>query len=293
MSSEAEVALVWQPGDVILDLYEVRDVVVSGGMGLVYRVLHRGWNAELAVKAPRQKLVDSPIGVRNFEAEAEAWVGLGLHPHTVNCVYVRRLGGLPRVFAEWVDGGSLADAVEEQRIYQGGPQVALRRILDVAIQCAWGLEHAHQHGLIHQDVKPANVMLTRDGTVKVTDFGLAKARAAAGESTVGRPGMSLLAGYSGWTPEYGSPEQGAADAGQAGVVLTRATDVWSWAPPASSPPRWAGASPRAPGSDCSSCPGSPTTPHRSTRARSDLPRRVRCLPPAASPRSTSSGSSRG
>jgi hypothetical protein len=54
MSSESPVDFEWQPGDVILDLYEVREVVRSGGMGLVYRVLHRGWNVELAVKAPRR-----------------------------------------------------------------------------------------------------------------------------------------------------------------------------------------------------------------------------------------------
>ncbi|MGH8919365.1 MAG: hypothetical protein ACRD0H_13735 [Actinomycetes bacterium] len=83
MDREAAVALVWQPDDVILDLYQVRDVVRSGGMGLVYRVRHLGWNVDLAVKAPRRALVDSPAQVRDFEAEAEAWVGLGLHPHTV------------------------------------------------------------------------------------------------------------------------------------------------------------------------------------------------------------------
>jgi WD40 repeat protein/serine/threonine protein kinase len=226
MSGSEKVGRKWHPGDVILDLYEVRDVVDTGGMGLVYRVLHRGWNMELAVKAPHPRIVDSPTGVRDFEDEAEAWVGLGLHPHTVNCVYVRRLGELPRVFAEWVDGGSLADAVRERRIYDGGPQVALRRILDIAIQSAWGLEHAHQNGLIHRDVKPANLMLTRDETVKVTDFGLAKARDAASARTAGPQGGNLHA----WgTPAYFSPEQGAAAAGQGGVVLTRATDVWSWA----------------------------------------------------------------
>ncbi len=67
MSGEQEVVLEWQLGDVILDLYEVREVVRSGGMGLVYRVLHRGWNVELAVKAPRRELASSPSGARNFE----------------------------------------------------------------------------------------------------------------------------------------------------------------------------------------------------------------------------------
>jgi len=175
MTSAAEQPQVWRTGDVIHDLYEVREEI-PGGMGLVHRVLHRGWNVELAVKTPRQDLMDPPPAVGNFEAEAEAWIGLGLHPHTVNCVYVRSLGGLPRVFAEWVAGGNLAQAVDGGRIYQGGPQVVLRRIVDVAIQSAWGLEHAHQHGLIHKDVKPANLMLTPDGTVKVTDFGLVRAR---------------------------------------------------------------------------------------------------------------------
>jgi serine/threonine protein kinase len=174
---EDAVALLWHPGDVILDLYDVLEVVESGGMGLVYRVRHRGWDIELAVKAPRPKLVTSAAQHRDFEAEAEAWARLGSHPHTVSCAYVRRLGGVPRVFAEWVDGGSLADWVRDRRLYEGGPRAALQRILDVAIQFAWGLEHAHEHDLVHQDIKPANVMLTRDGVAKVTDFGLAKARA--------------------------------------------------------------------------------------------------------------------
>ena len=209
MTSAAEQPQVWRTGDVIHDLYEVREEI-SGGMGLVHRVLHRGWNVELAVKTPRQDLMDPPPAVGNFEAEAEAWIGLGLHPHTVNCVYVRSLGGRPRVFAEWVAGGNLGQAVEGGRIYQGGPQVVLRRIVDVAIQSAWGLEHAHQHGLIHKDVKPANLMLTPDGTVKVTDFGLVRAR-------------TML------TEAYCSPEQARECLGDPTARLTRTTDVWSWA----------------------------------------------------------------
>lgn len=184
-------------GEVILGLYTVREKITSGGMGVVYRVLHRGWNVELAVKVPRPDLVATGAGVREFETEAATWVGLGAHPNTVKCVYVRTLGSVPRVFAEWLDGGSLADAVRDGRLYTGGQRAALRRILDVAAQSARGLEHAHQNGHIHQDIKPANVLLDRDGVAKVTDFGLAGARAAAGESTAVPPGASLLAGYGG------------------------------------------------------------------------------------------------
>ncbi|WP_419998738.1 WD40 repeat domain-containing serine/threonine protein kinase [Streptomyces boninensis] len=224
----------WRAGDLVLDVYEVRDTIRSGGMGLVHRVLHRGWNVELAVKAPRPGLVGTGQGLLDFETEAATWAGLAEHPHTVSCVYVRRLDGVPRVFAEWLDGGSLAEAVHSGRLYEGGHRAALRRILDVGVQTAWGLEHAHRHGLIHQDVKPANVMLDRDGTAKVTDFGLAKARAAAGESSTAPPGASVLAGYGGMTPAYCSPEQAdaaawTADSGRPSPLLTRATDAWSWA----------------------------------------------------------------
>lgn len=220
----------WRPGAVILDLYEVLDVISTGGMGLVYRVRHLGWNVELAVKVPRAELQAGA----EFEAEATTWVGLGEHPHTVSCVYVRRLDGVPMVFAEWLDGGSLADAVRDGRLYEGGPRESLRRILDIAVQTAWGLEHAHRHGLVHQDVKPANVLLSRDGTAKVTDFGLAKARAVAGETTLVPPGASVLAGYGGMTPAFCSPEQAEAAAwtehsGTPRTPLTKATDTWSWA----------------------------------------------------------------
>jgi WD40 repeat protein/serine/threonine protein kinase len=224
----------WRVGEVVDELYEVRDEITSGGMGVVHRVHHRGWNMDLAVKTPRPELVSSPQQVTDFETEAETWVGLGLHPHIVSCVYVRRLDGLPRVFAEWIDGGSLADAIEHGRLYEGTNGDVLARILDVAIQFAWGLDYSHTQGLVHQDVKPANLMLTGDWTAKVSDFGLAKARAAASESTPNAPGASLLAAFGGGlTPAYCSPEQASAfhfatSGGRPGA-LSRATDVWSWA----------------------------------------------------------------
>lgn len=209
----------WLPGQVVHGLYDVLEVIGSGGMGLVYRVRHREWRIDLAVKVPRPELVGSPRAMHNFESEAELWVGLGLHPHTVNCVYVRRMDGVPWVFAEWADGGNLAEAVRTRRVHRQG----LAGLLDIAIQSAWGLAHAHASGLVHQDVKPANVLLSADGTAKVTDFGLARARFAAGE----RPADSGLVSCGGLTPAYCSPEQARAAAGHQ-VGLTRATDVWSW-----------------------------------------------------------------
>src|SRR5690606_14440150 len=93
------VPLDWNPGDVILDLYEVKGQIGVGGMGKVYRVHHRGWGMDLAVKSPRPEMVLRALGVAKFEAECATWINLGLHPHTVTCYYVRRLGGIPRVFA--------------------------------------------------------------------------------------------------------------------------------------------------------------------------------------------------
>ncbi|WP_346044522.1 WD40 repeat domain-containing serine/threonine protein kinase [Actinomadura chokoriensis] len=222
----------WTPGDVVLGLYEVLDVVHSGGMGVVHRVRHCGWQVDMAVKTPRPKYVRNPEDRRRFEDEAGTWVNLGLHPHTVGCAYVRTIDDLPRVFAEWVDGGSLAQAVDGGQLYEGGDEAALARILDIAVQTAWGLAHAHEAGLVHQDVKSANVMLEPDGTAKVTDFGLAKARAASesGESGAAPPpGLPVSVSFGGMTRAYCSPEQAAAAAGDRGVRITAATDVWSWA----------------------------------------------------------------
>lgn len=219
----------WAVGDLVLDLYEVRDVIATGGMGVVHRVWHRGWDVEFAVKSPKAEFVASPTGMRNFETEAHVWVGLGAHPNTVGCVYVRRIDDLPRVFAEWVNGGDLATAISGRRLYAGGSRAASARILDVAIQVARGLEHAHRHRLVHQDVKPANVLLSGGGGAKVTDFGLARARAAGSRSAPVPDGVSLVAQYAGMTPAFCSPEQARAAVVDPDVVLTRATDVWSWA----------------------------------------------------------------
>jgi WD40 repeat protein len=212
----------WQPGDVILNRYEVKEVFTGGGMGLVYRVWHRHWHTDLVVKSPRPEFFRSDRDRENFEREAELWVGLGMHPNVVSCFYVRRLGGIPRIFAEYVASGTLERWIRTGRLYEGGPQAALARVLDVAIQFAWGLAYAHEQGVVHQDVKPANVLLTPAGLVKVTDFGLARARGATAEAVTALSARNLLVSCGMMTPAYCSPEQ----AGR--QRLTRQTDLWSW-----------------------------------------------------------------
>jgi WD40 repeat protein/serine/threonine protein kinase len=213
----------WEVGDRVLGLYEVTGVLGEGGMGLVYRVRHLSWDTELAVKSPRAELFRDEADRRRFTMEAETWVGLGLHPHVCTCHYVRSVDGVPRVFAECLAGGSLRDWIDDGRLYEGGPSAALARIVDLAVQIAWGLEHAHAHGIVHQDVKPANVLLDRHGLAKVTDFGLARAREAGGPSSAAPAGDSILVSVGGMTPAYASPEQAA------GEAVGRRSDVWSFA----------------------------------------------------------------
>lgn len=220
----ATVPAVWQIGDMILNQYEVTDKLGEGGMGTVYKARHHGWDIDLAVKSPRPETFATESGKANFTREAETWVNLQLHPHIVACYYVRILGGIPRVFAEYVAGGSLADWIRRRHLYQGGHEQALERMLDIAIQFAWGLHAAHEQRLVHQDIKPANVMLTPEGLVKVTDFGLARARTLAGEpvSQSESGSQSILVSVRGMTPAYCSPEQAK------GEALSRKTDIWSW-----------------------------------------------------------------
>ncbi len=214
----------WQIGDVIAGLYRVVEVHRQGAMGLVYRVRHRGWNIDLAVKSPRPALFRDDAAKQRFVAEARTWVSLGLHPHVCACHYVRTIDGVPRVFAEYVDGGSLREWIKDRRLYQGAPAEVLARILDVAVQVAWGLDHAHRRGVVHQDVKPDNILIDGDGTAKITDFGLARARDVVDNHGPGDDQHeSILVTVGGETPKYASPEQ------RAGEPIGHRSDVFSFA----------------------------------------------------------------
>jgi len=225
----------WFPDDVILDLYQVQNVTEGygsearilpfheGGFGRVYKVWHRSWNRHMAVKTPKSGLFVTSEQKQAFIKECQTWINLGLHPHVASCHYVRDLGGVPRVFSEYADAGTLAEWINSRKIYEGDAKSVLERILDVAIQFAWGLHHAHESGVIHQDVKPLNALMWNDGTLKVSDFGIAGSRQKANFIAHTSQPQTIMVTAGSMTPSYCSPEQ------QKGISLDRRTDIWSWA----------------------------------------------------------------
>lgn len=209
-------------GEILYEKYEIKALVGRGGMGTVYRVRDWDWNVDLAVKVPSHALISDWVAKERFILEAQTWIELGVHPNIVQCWFVREHEGLPLVFMDYLPHGSLKE-------YRKGGQVRpgdWERILDLVIQACAGLGYAHEQGLVHRDVKPANLMM-RDGQLCVTDFGLVKLTQL-DETSTDKPDWqkliremearhgeeSLLSGLtltgSGMllgTPEYGAPEQ--------------------------------------------------------------------------------------
>ncbi len=196
-------------------VYECLAGPFRGGMGCVYQVRHRDWGETMAVKQPLPDTLAQP-GVRErFVRECELWVSLGLHEHIVLCHYVRSIGGVPTVFAQWMDGGSLRQRLDAGTLHQGlteDREAVQLRLLDIAIQILRGLGFAHQRALVHRDLKPENVLFTGDGTAKLTDFGLSALFRGTGEDE--SRGFGTLA--------YAPPEQ------QSGARCTPQSDLWSF-----------------------------------------------------------------
>jgi tetratricopeptide (TPR) repeat protein len=215
----------YNSGQELLDDFVVDRILGEGGMGKVYLVRSRSSGSQFAVKRAKG-LNDSDR--KAFLEELQTWIDLPNHPNLVPCRFFRTVGAEVLIFAEYVEGGSLKDWIDSKRLYEGGSSLALVRILDVAIQFAWGLHCLHELGMVHQDVKPGNVLMsahsnsTQGVKPQVTDYGLARARAVAGETNNTDQSHSVLVSCGGGTPAYWSPEQAA------GLPLSGKTDLWSW-----------------------------------------------------------------
>jgi len=188
------------------ELYRVKGET-RGGMAQIYFVDHLRWGIPLAVKTPLPELVAEKSAMKRYIREAEVWVDLGMHPHIATCFYVKNVGKLPGIFIEYIDGGTLKDWIEGGR--------PLSEIIDLSIQFSRGMDYAHRMGVIHRDIKPANCLLTKEGILKITDFGIVRAVEAEefikfGDELLSRiqvEGSISIAGGKAGTPEYMAPEQ--------------------------------------------------------------------------------------
>ena len=213
-------------GHLLLNDYGALKLLGEGGMGQVFLVRSISTGAQFAVKRTKN-LGDSDR--KNFIAELQTWIDLPDHPNLVACRFFRTFAGEVLIFAEYVAGGSLKDWIESRKIYEGGHEQSLERILDIAIQLATVLDFVHQLGLVHQDIKPGNILMASDGVAsgqrvkpQVTDFGLARARAAGGEDFEADSYDDILVSSIRGTPAYWSPEQ------SKGTLMTHKADIWSW-----------------------------------------------------------------
>src|SRR5215472_8383830 len=146
--------------------YEILSPIGAGGMGEVYRARDTRLGREVAIKVLHGAVARDADLLRRFEQEARA-AGLLNHPNITAVYDIGRHEGSTYVVQELLEGKTLQVALRE------GP-LSPRRAIDYAVQIAHGLAAAHEKGIIHRDLKPANLFLTRDGRVKILDFGLAK-----------------------------------------------------------------------------------------------------------------------
>jgi WD40 repeat protein/serine/threonine protein kinase len=200
----------WSVREVVDSLYRV-EKILTGGMGIIYFIDHLKWGIKLVVKSPREEFLSKENKAR-FIREAETWVDLGKHPNIATAFYVREMQGIPRIFIEYADGGSLSDWIKEDNLRE------LPEILDFAIQFCSGMVYAHSKGLVHRDIKSDNVLLMKDGTVKITDFGLVKIKKkdiqVISPSAIEKPSsvsqqewQTLTSATAVGTPPYMPPEQ--------------------------------------------------------------------------------------
>jgi serine/threonine protein kinase len=208
-----------------LGAYEVRESIGAGGMGQVYRAHDTILRRDVALKVLPDLFADDPDRLARFDREAQVLATLN-HPYIAAIYGLEQSGGVRALVLELVEGPTLADRITH------GP-IPLDQAIAAARQIAAALEAAHERAIIHRDLKPANIKLREDGTIKVLDFGLAKAldtstrndavphRDRAPAATLAAPGETL-AGMLLGTAAYMSPEQAT------GRSVDKRTDIWAF-----------------------------------------------------------------
>ncbi len=201
--------------------YEILARIGVGGMGEVYRARDTRLRRDVAIKVLPRIFAADPDRLARFDREAKLLASLN-HPNIGTIHGLEEVDGVNALVLELVEGPTLAD-----RLGQGPMRTP--EALPVAKQIADALEAAHEQGIIHRDLKPANIKIRPDGTVKVLDFGLAKALTSEGPGvdvsrapTVTAAGAATNEGVVLGTPAYMSPEQAR------GKPLDRRTDIWSF-----------------------------------------------------------------
>jgi TolB-like protein len=194
--------------------YEVVGPIGAGGMGEVFRARDARLEREVAIKVLPAAMARDPDRLARFQREARAVAALN-HPHIVTIYSVEEADGINFLTMELVEGQPL-----DRLICTGG--LTVEQIVEIAGPLADALAAAHDKGIVHRDLKPANVMVTRDGRVKVLDFGLAKEVDTGGPEDATRTSLgNTQAGVVMGTPAYMSPEQ------ISGRPLDHRTDIFS------------------------------------------------------------------
>jgi serine/threonine-protein kinase len=190
--------------------YELLARIGSGGMAQVYKSQERALGRIVAIKVLHESLTSDPGFLERFQREAHAAANLS-HPNIVTVHDIGQDGNRYYIVMEYVEGQTLKQIVREYG--DKGVTMPINQALDLIIQTSAGLGYAHRANLVHCDIKPHNILVTRDARVKVADFGIARAMSQATQQGT----ISQIWG----TPQYFSPEQAA------GLTPTPASDVYA------------------------------------------------------------------
>ena len=197
--------------------YEIQSAIGAGGMGEVYRAKDTRLGRDVAIKILTASFAADTDRLRRFEQEARTIAALN-HPNILGIHDIGTHDGTPYLVSEFLDGRTLREELQAAAL-------PIRRTIEYALGIAHGLAAAHDKGVVHRDLKPENIFVTKDGTIKILDFGLAKLQTAAGGDAVATmtsantnttPGMVM------GTVGYMSPEQ------VRGEVADQRSDIFSF-----------------------------------------------------------------